>query len=154
MLPHNCTFCGEGRGALLHSVELQQQAVQLRQVAAQWVHCTSWWVTALMFIRETEQGRDMKQHLSSTTSCFKWKWLFLIKCFYLLVSTQKHILKNFLAVLSFCCWKDVSRASLRLNMTSNLYTWSSPPVGWPRLLLSLDQGLLCAVPTDWNKEVK
>lgn len=30
-----CTFCGEGRGALLDSVELQQQAVQLRQVAAQ-----------------------------------------------------------------------------------------------------------------------
>lgn len=29
------TFCGEGRGALLDSVKLQQQAVQLRQVVAQ-----------------------------------------------------------------------------------------------------------------------
>lgn len=30
-----CTFCGEGRGALLDSIQLQQQAVQLRQVASQ-----------------------------------------------------------------------------------------------------------------------
>lgn len=30
-----CTFCGEDRRAVLDSIELQQQAVQLRQVAAQ-----------------------------------------------------------------------------------------------------------------------
>lgn len=30
-----CTLCGEGRGALLDGIELQQQAVQLRQVATQ-----------------------------------------------------------------------------------------------------------------------
>lgn len=30
-----CTFCGEGRCAVLDSIELQEQPVQLRQVAAQ-----------------------------------------------------------------------------------------------------------------------
>lgn len=38
--------------------------------------------------------------------------------------------------------------SLLFCLLGRLYTWSSPPVGWPRLLLSLDQGLLCAVLTD------
>lgn len=37
-----CTFCREGRGALLDSVELQQQTIQLRQVVAhRRVHGTS-----------------------------------------------------------------------------------------------------------------
>ncbi len=62
-----CTFCGEGGGALLDSVELQQQPVQLRQVAAQgWVHGNSWWVTTLLLIRETVKSSEDNQYLSST----------------------------------------------------------------------------------------
>lgn len=61
----SCTFCGEGRGALLDSVKLQQQAVQLRQVASQqWVHGDGRRIATLLFIGETGQS------LNKTHQCF------------------------------------------------------------------------------------
>lgn len=68
MVKTACTFCGEGRGALLDGVELQQQAVQLRQVATQRrVHGNSGRVTTLLFIGETVQSLDRRHQYFKAT---------------------------------------------------------------------------------------
>lgn len=67
-----CTFCGKGRGALLDSIKLQQQAVQLRQVASQrWVHGDSRGIATLLFIGETGQSLNKThQYFTATTRLY------------------------------------------------------------------------------------